>query len=50
MVQAHQLERCWLLSASVGMALWLVLRGQWGPGVWTMSTLDWVWIVVLAVV
>ena len=39
-----------LLSASVGMALWLVLRGQWGPGVWTMSTLDWVWIVVLAVV
>ncbi len=39
-----------LLSASVGMALWLVLRGQWGPGLWTMSTMDWVWIVVLAVV
>ena len=39
-----------LLSASVGMALWLVLRGQWGPGVWTMSTMDWVWIGVLAIV
>ena len=31
-----------LLSASVGMALWLMLRGQWNPGLWTMSTMDWV--------
>ena len=27
-----------------------MLRGQWGPGVWTMSTMDWVWIGVLAIV
>ena len=39
-----------LLSASVGMGLWLVLRGQWGAGVWTMTTSDWIWIAVLAVV
>ena len=39
-----------LLSASVGMGLWLVLRGQWGARVWTMTTSDWIWIAVLAVV
>ena len=39
-----------LLAASVGMGLWLVLRGQWGSGLWTMSTMDWIWIGLLAIV
>ena len=39
-----------LLAASVGMGLWLMLRGQWGTGLWVMSTMDWVWISVLAIV
>ena len=38
-----------LLAASVGMGLWLVLRGHWGSGLWTMSTMDWVWIGLLAI-
>ena len=39
-----------LLAASAGMAIWLMLRGQWNRGLWTMSTMDWVWIGLLAIV
>ena len=39
-----------LLAASFGMALWLTITGQWGPEVWQLSSSDWMWIVLLAVV
>ena len=39
-----------LLAASLGMALWLTITGQWGPEVWQLSSSDWMWIVLLAVV
>jgi drug/metabolite transporter (DMT)-like permease len=39
-----------LLSAAVLMLAWLVVRGQAGPELWTMSGADWMWILLLAVV
>lgn len=39
-----------LLSAAFLMLAWLVVRGQAGPELWTMSGADWMWILLLAVV
>ena len=39
-----------LLAASVGMALWLALQGQWNADLVWLSASDWLWIGLLAVV
>ena len=39
-----------LLAASVGMALWLALQGQWNADLVCLSASDWLWIGLLAVV
>ena len=39
-----------LLAASVGMALWLSLQGQWNADLVWLSASDWLWIGLLAVV
>lgn len=39
-----------LLAASVGMALWLALQGQWNADLVFLSASDWLWIGLLAVV
>ena len=39
-----------LLAASVGVALWLALQGQWNADLVWLSASDWLWIGLLAVV
>ena len=39
-----------LLAASVGMAFWLSLQGQWNADLVWLSASDWMWIGLLAVV
>ena len=46
----HQPERRGVVVSQCGHGVVVGARGQWGARVWTMSTSDWVWIAVLAVV
>lgn len=53
MVRRHEpvnLSAVELLSASVGMALWLAIQGQFDASLFQLSSSDWVWIGLLAVV
>ena len=53
LVKSHEpvnLSAVELLAASVGMALWLALQGQWNADLVWLSTSDWLWIGLLAVV
>ena len=53
MVRRHEpvnLSAVELLSASIGMALWLAIQGQFDASLFQLSSSDWVWIGLLAVV
>ena len=48
-VDAVNLSAVELLAASMGMAFWLLVNGQWNESLVMLPASDWMWIVLLAV-